>query len=89
MPIRFDQYDDAIKDAGAAQAAKLELDPPYNEQWPGWVLRTRRKRWTAVPVLELCALFICLATLMSLSSTDSLPLSDVDSESPLYAPAGH
>ncbi|MEM6595876.1 MAG: hypothetical protein AAF672_13895 [Pseudomonadota bacterium] len=51
-----------------------DLDPPYDEQWPSWVLRVRRRRWTALPVLELCALIICLAALLSLSSPDFFPI---------------
>lgn len=59
---------------GAAGSAKPDagpdLDPPYDQDWPGWVLRTRRSRWTILPVLELCALLLCLVAAFGLSRPD-------------------
>ena len=76
MPIRFDtSYD----------ASQPELRPPYQASWPIWVLQARRRRCSTLPVLEICALLVCLTAIIGLSRTEADLPSD---EAPLLvAPA--
>lgn len=76
MLTKYNSYDEKSNFHSRTQSAELDLDPPYDEQWPGWVLRVRRRRWTAVPVVEVCALLAFLVAVLSLSSTDLFWLPD-------------
>ncbi|MEM6577739.1 MAG: hypothetical protein AAF678_04550 [Pseudomonadota bacterium] len=76
MPIRFDTFSNKETGGTTTPRDEPDLDPPYDRRWPSWVLRARRRRWTAVPVLELCALLICLAAILSLSRPDMLSFVD-------------
>lgn len=76
MSSRFDTYIHGDQRQPVTSGAELDLDPPYAEQWPSWVLRARRRRWTVVPVLELCALLLCLAAIVSVSRPEAAPLMD-------------
>jgi len=72
MPNRFEVISEKAGGGSLASRGELDLDPPYDQHWPSWVLRVRRRRWTALPVLEVCALLLCLAAILGLSRQEAV-----------------